>query len=141
MKNATFCIYAVDDDDDDRILIETALKPYSDCEVTFFSDGEALLNELSTSPEDKLPTLILLDLDMPRVNGYEVLESLRTSRALRSIPILVLSGTRDEQTVRRAYELGANAFMSKPNTFLELNGLLQLTHTYWLKTVHTPKNP
>ncbi|MFD2935474.1 response regulator [Spirosoma flavum] len=141
MKNATFCIYAVDDDDDDRVLIETALKAYSDCEVTFFSDGEALLAELSTSPEDKLPTLILLDLDMPRVNGYEVLESLRTSPTLRSIPVLVLSGTRDEQTVRKAYELGANAFMSKPNTFLELNGLLQLTHTYWLKTVHTPKNP
>ncbi|RYF66363.1 MAG: response regulator, partial [Cytophagaceae bacterium] len=66
---------------------------------------------------------------------------LRETRSLRSIPVLVLSGTRDEQTVRKAYELGANAFMSKPNTLLELNSLLQLTYTYWLRTVHTPRNP
>lgn len=136
-----FCIYAVDDDDDDRMLIEAALKPYSDCEVTFFDNGETLLAELSTSTEEKLPHLILLDLDMPLLNGYDVLKALRESPTLRSIPVLVLSGTRNEQTVRKAYELGANAFMSKPNTFLELDGLLRLTHTYWLKTVHTPKNP
>ncbi len=141
MENKQFCIFAVDDDDDDRILIETALKSYSDCTVTFFEDGEELLAKLSEIPEENLPTLILLDIDMPRINGYETLKELRAKPGLRSIPVLVLSGNHDEQAVRKAYELGANTFISKPNTFNELDGLLKLTYQFWLKTAHTPQNP
>ncbi|MDB5239992.1 MAG: response regulator receiver protein [Spirosoma sp.] len=141
MTNKQFCIYAVDDDEDDRYLIKEALKAYSDCAVTFFADAESLLADLLNRPEEKLPALILLDLDMPRVDGYEVLQTLRTNLDLCFIPILVLSATRSEQTVRKAYQLGANTFMSKPNSFSEMSQLLQLMHTYWLKTVHIPANP
>jgi CheY-like chemotaxis protein len=139
--NDQFCIYAVDDDEDDRYLIKEALKSYSDCAVTFFEDGEFLLADLANRPEKKLPALILLDLDMPRVDGYKVLQTLRTNPDLCFIPTLVLSATRSEQTVRKAYQLGANTFMSKPHSFLEMSQLFQLMHTYWLKTVHIPANP
>jgi two-component system response regulator len=141
MENKQFCIYAVDDDEDDRFLIKEALKSYSDCVVTFFDDGESLLLKLSNSPKKNLPSLILLDLDMPRVTGYEVLQTLRANPSLCFIPILVLSATRNEQTVRKAYELGANTFMSKPHSFPGMTQLLQSTYTYWLKTVHIPANP
>jgi CheY-like chemotaxis protein len=141
MENIQFCIYAVDDDEDDRYLVQEVLKSYSDCSVTFFDDGESLLADLLDSPEEKLPALILLDLDMPRVDGYEVLRTLQTNPNLNFIPILVLTATRNEKTVRKAYQLGANTFMSKPSSFKEMTQLLQSMHTYWLKTVHIPKNP
>jgi CheY-like chemotaxis protein len=141
MENIQFCIYAVDDDEDDRYLVEEVLKSYLDCSVTFFDDGESLLADLLDSPEEKLPALILLDLDMPRVDGYEVLRTLQTNPNLNFIPTLVLTATRNEKTVRKAYQLGANTFMSKPNSFKEMTQLLQSMHTYWLKTVHIPKNP
>ncbi|WP_371731980.1 response regulator [Spirosoma sp. KCTC 42546] len=94
MTNRPFCIYA---DDDDRILIEEALKAYSDCEVTFFEDGEKLLAKLLSSPKENLPILVLLDLDMPRINGYEVLQQLRATSAFRSTPVLVLSGSEENR--------------------------------------------
>ncbi|MBC3789203.1 response regulator [Spirosoma utsteinense] len=141
MGNIQFCIYAVDDDEDDRYLIQEALKPYSDCSVTFFNDGESLLDDLLNSPEGKLPALILLDLDMPRVDGYKVLRTLKTNPNLNFIPILVLTATRSEETVHKAYRLGANTFMSKPSSFKEMTQLFQLMYTYWLKTVHIPNNP
>lgn len=141
MKNEQFCIYAVDDDEDDRFLIKEALKSYSDCVVTFFEDGESLLSKLANSPKENLPSLILLDLDMPGVSGYEVLQTLRANPDLCFLPALVLSATRSEQTVRKAYELGANTFMSKPHSFPEMVQLLQSTYSYWLKTVHIPANP
>lgn len=141
MTNNQFCIYAVDDEEDDRYLIKRALETYSDCNVTFYDDGQALLTELSGSLPKDLPSLILLDLDMPLVNGYEVLKALRRTPALRAIPVLVLSGTRDEYTVRTAYELGANSFMSKPDTVKGLDKLFKLTYEYWLKTAHTPRHP
>lgn len=141
LTNNQFCIYAVDDDEDDRYLIKGALETYSDCKVTFYDDGQALLTELSGSLPEALPSLILLDLDMPLVNGYEVLKTLRSTPSLRAIPVLVLSGTRDEYTVRTAYELGANSFVSKPNSVKELDKLFKLIHEYWLKTAHTPRHP
>jgi CheY-like chemotaxis protein len=141
LTNNQFCIYAVDDDDDDQYLIKTALEPYLDCKVTFYDDGQALLSELSASFPKNLPSLILLDLDMPGINGYEVLQTLRRTPSLRAIPVLVLSGTRDEQTVRTAYELGANSFMSKPDSITGLNQLFKVTYEYWLKTAHTPRHP
>jgi CheY-like chemotaxis protein len=136
-----YCIYAVDDDDDDRLLIQRALLPFSDCEVTFFEQGDSLLAELTQHSPDQLPTLVLLDLDMPGMDGYDVLKTLRSNPTFRAIPVLVLSGTRDEYTVRRAYELGANSFMSKPDTISGFERLFKSTYEYWLKTAHTPRHP
>jgi CheY-like chemotaxis protein len=135
-----FCIYAVDDDDDDRFLIQRALLSYSDCAVTFFEQGHSLLAALTQQRPDQLPTLILLDLDMPGMNGYDVLKTIRNNAALRAIPVLVLSGTCDEYTVVRAYELGANSFMSKPDTVSGFETLFQSTYAYWLQTAHTPRH-
>ncbi|GAB4032849.1 response regulator [Spirosoma gilvum] len=141
MDDTKFCIYAVEDDEDDRFLIRKALETYSDCEVTFFEDGEALLANLLASTEKNLPTLILLDLDMPRLDGYQTLETIRAHATLQTIPILILSGNRTEPIVRRAYGLGANSFMSKPSSMAELDRMFKATYDYWLKTAHTPRNP
>lgn len=140
MKCKEFCIYVVDDDDDDRYIISEVLEPYSDCPVTFFIDGESLLADLSDCSQEKLPALILLDLHMPRVDGFEIIQTIRANPDLCFIPILVMSGTRSEQIVRKAYQFGANAFMSKPNSFPEMTELFRSTYNYWLKTVHIPAN-
>nr|WP_246859602.1 response regulator [Spirosoma sp. KCTC 42546] len=65
--------------------------------MTFFEDGEKLLAKLLSSPKENLPILVLLDLDMPRINGYEVLQQLRATSAFRSTPVLVLSGSEENR--------------------------------------------
>ncbi|MCC5613243.1 response regulator [Nostoc sp. CHAB 5834] len=141
MKNNKFRIFVADDDDDDRLLIKTALEPYTDCKVTLFENGHSLLLGLIENFPDGLPTLVLLDLNMPGLNGYEVLSRIRSKPTLQAIPIIVLSGTDDEHAVRKAYTLGANSFMSKPHSVRDFNKLFRVTYEYWLKTARTPFNP
>lgn len=138
LEKSPFCIYVVDDDEEDQLLIKTVFAAYSDCAVTFFSNGEDLLVDLLDCPPGSLPALILLDLDMPRLDGYAVLTAIQANPALKRIHVLVLSGAESVQSVQRAYALGANAFMNKPNTYEALNQLLQATYAYWLQLAKIP---
>jgi len=139
MESRDMSIFIVDDDEDDRLLIRNALLDVcSDTKLVFFSNGEDLLNDLIALRDDKFPMFILLDLNMPTMTGFDVLQALRASDQLRCIPVLVLSGTNYESAIRECYGLGANAFMSKPTSFTELTNMLAITHRFWLNTVRLP---
>ena len=109
-------------------------------------DGEEAIEYLSGAgkyanrEEHPLPELILLDLKMPKVDGFEVLQWLRAQDSLRSIPVLVLTSSEQLKDVNRAYELGANSFLVKPLDFQTMSGAVDLIRTYWLKTTRTPES-
>jgi CheY-like chemotaxis protein len=107
-------------------------------------DGEQAIAYLlgegpySNRAEHPLPDLILLDLKLPRIDGFEVLEWLRSHPSLRSIPVLVLTSSDQMKDVNRAYDLGAIKFLVKPLDFEQFVGTSEVLKKYWLKTARVP---
>lgn len=87
------------------------------------------------------PDLIFLDLNMPRMNGYEVLAELKGDPALCDIPVIILTTSKDEGTVRRAYRSQANSYIVKPVSFDDLVHVASAVAEYWLKIVKLPPKP
>jgi len=105
-------------------------------EVVVVRDGAAALDYLyrrsafaSRSPEP--PGLLLLDLKMPKVDGLEVLQQIKGDRALRTIPIVVLTSSREESDLVRTYGLGVNAYVVKPVVFNEFMGAVKALGKFW----------
>ncbi len=84
--------------------------------------------------------LVLLDLDLPGVDGFEVLRRLRTDERTRPIPVIVVTSSREEKDVRRAYELGANSFVSKSDSPEKTLQKLRLLPVYWLELARPPED-
>lgn len=138
-------ILLADDDTDDCLLIEDAFK---ECELVndfhVVHDGEELLDYLlrrdkyvdpSTSPR---PELILLDLNMPRMDGREALKQIRKDSKLRRIPVIVLTTSQAEEDILQSYDAGANSFISKPGSYEGLVEAMQTLSTFWFQIVKLP---
>src|SRR5439155_12819930 len=117
-------ILLVEDGEDDVLLIRKAFaRAYLDNPMHVVKDGEEAVAYLSgegqyaNRAEHPLPSLILLDLKMPRMDGFQVLEWLRAQPGIRGIPVVVLTTSDLMQDVNRAYTLGANSFLVKPMDF------------------------
>jgi len=105
------------------------------------ADGVQAMAYLRQEPpfEDAIrPGLILLDLNLPRVDGREVLQTVKSDPELRRIPVCVMSTSRQESDVRRSYDLHANSYISKPVTIAPLIEILTQLRNYWLRTVLLP---
>jgi len=137
-------LYA-DDDAEDRMLVKDAWdESHVANKMAFVEDGEELMdylhrrgkyNELANS---RLPGLILLDLNMPRKDGREALKEIKADPVLRSIPIVVLTTSKAEEDIFRAYDLGVNSFIVKPVTFQSLVDLTVMLNRYWFEIVELP---
>jgi CheY-like chemotaxis protein len=136
-----------DDDEDDRDLTRDALEDVKYInEMEFVVDGQDLLDYLRSSgpyasPATEghaRPSLILLDLNMPRKDGREALAEIKSDRDLRSIPVVVLTTSSDDQDIRSAYDLGANSYITKPVTGTKLHTVLATMAEYWTEVVVLP---
>lgn len=123
-------VWIVDDDPDDQYFSELAFKRLvPSIGIKLLNDGEELLPALSQSTQR--PSLVILDLNMPRLNGLETLAQLRSTPAFEDIPVIVLttsSGTEDQQL---AAQLGANGFLTKPPSMDLLIGLFKRILEDW----------
>jgi two-component system, response regulator len=138
-------IVMAEDDADDRLLVKDALEECQwNVDLRFVENGEELLDYLlrqgkyRRSEESPRPRLILLDLNMPRKDGREVLREIRGHAELRRIPVVVLTTSRADTDIERVYELGANSFISKPVQFDGLVNVMRMLGQYWFKTVELP---
>lgn len=137
-------ILMADDDADDRMMAADAMaEARVSNPLVFVEDGKELLDCLLGSgdyAEDKppLPGLILLDLNMPRVDGREALTRIKEHPELRRIPIVVLTTSEAEQDVFDSYELGVNSFITKPVTYQGLVEVMRGIEQYWLEIVCLP---
>jgi DNA-binding response OmpR family regulator len=86
------------------------------------------------------PNLILLDLNMPGKNGFEVLRDLKAHEGLRKIPVVILTSSQDKRDVSRGYNIGANSIMLKPLSFDEMANAMQSLCEYWFALVQLPKS-
>lgn len=87
------------------------------------------------------PSMVLLDLKMPKVDGLEVLRQVKGDEQLKSIPVIMLTSSQDERDVRESYRLGANAYVVKPVEFRRFAYVLQHLETFWLDINHPPHEP
>jgi two-component system response regulator len=127
-------VLLVEDNPDDVELTLRALKrSHLLNPVRVARDGaEALEILFGAGPRPTLPRVILLDLKLPRVNGLEVLERIRREESTRTLPVIILSSSREEPDVKRAYELGANSYIVKPVEFERFVAAVGEVGTYWL---------
>lgn len=134
-------LFVADDDEDDRTLLEEAFSEINpDLRLEFAIDGADLVEQLSgVSAGDKL--VVVTDLMMPGIGGFDTIRNLRGNPRYRSVPIIVLSTSNAERDVDLSYDLGANSVFSKPSTFQELLDIAQIIHNYWLDIAQVPKIP
>jgi CheY-like chemotaxis protein len=110
-------ILLVEDDADDRMLFSDALNELgSDTKLKTATHCEDGIDSL-IKPQDELPDVVVLDINMPGKNGLECLEDIRNHSRLRKIPVVILSTTKDEGVIKDAYSKGANFYISKPSSF------------------------
>ena len=138
-------ILMVDDDKDDRMMAEKALRKNRVINpIHFLMDGEELMDYLRrkgkyTDPaESPRPCFILLDLNMPKMDGRKALLFVKSDPELKNIPVVVLSTSSAEEDIMRSYNLGANSFITKPVTFDGLVTTMESLKNYWLEIVDLP---
>ncbi len=143
---ASQVILLAEDLDDDILLIRKALQRAGiDNPLHIVRDGEQAIHYLAGigkySARDvyPLPELLLLDLKMPRADGFEVLQWVRSRPALRSLIIIVLTVSEDIRDANRAYELGASSFLVKPMDFQNSTALADLIRTHWPLSTRAPE--
>lgn len=137
-------LYA-DDDPEDRMLVMDAWRESRVAnELDLVEDGEQLMDYLyrrngyARLVDSPLPGMILLDLNMPKKDGREALQEIKADPALRRVPIVVLTTSKAEEDIFRAYDLGVNSFIVKPVTFKSLVDVIQTLGKYWLEIVELP---
>jgi DNA-binding response OmpR family regulator len=86
-----------------------------------------------------MPTLVILDLDLEGSEGYQALSWIRGQRRLRNLPVVVLSRRKSQMDMKRAYDLGANSYLTTPESSAELVELVRVIERYWLTLNHTPR--
>ncbi|WP_373184698.1 response regulator [Halopseudomonas sp.] len=138
-------ILVVDDDEDDCMLVREAFaESRPESTLGFVHDGEQLMDYLlrKTPYEDRvrypMPDLILLDLNMPRMDGREALCAIKCHSQLRRLPVIVLTTSSACEDVAQSYDDGANSFITKPSSFSELCRLVRMLGDYWLELVSLP---
>lgn len=138
-------ILMADDDPDDRELTREALEASRIRNpLHFVSDGEELMEYLrrtgryQKADSAPRPGLILLDLNMPRMDGREALGLIKSDPELRAIPTVILTTSSADEDVYRSYSLGANSFITKPVTFDGLVGVVRALGAYWFEIVDLP---
>jgi CheY-like chemotaxis protein len=141
-------ILVCDDDEDDRMLTQQALEDaHIANDLRFVEDGEQLLDYLHQRGEfagetgaAPRPGLILLDLNMPKMDGREALQRIKSDATLLDIPVVVLTTSNVDADVIQSYQLGVNSFITKPVTFSGLVEAMNVLGRYWLEIVELPPN-
>ena len=140
-----FSVLVVEDDSTDALMIRRAFKKANLVNPLHLVDnGDAAVEYLSGKPpyDDRarhpLPSLVLLDLKLPRRSGLEVLAWLRQQPGLRRIPVVVLTSSTETSDVRKAYDLGCNSYLVKPVHFDGLLDAVKAIGVYWLMMNRCP---
>ena len=133
-------ILLVDDSEDDVDATKRAFRRANLCNPIHHEyNGQAALEYLH-SRRDQQPCMILLDLNMPGIDGRRVLEHIKHDPELRQIPVIILTTSSDERDVKSCYELGANTYIQKPVDFDGLIDAIKRLKEYWFEIAILPKS-
>lgn len=142
MKNKSVILIA-DDDSDDCYLIRLA---FEDCKIdnpiVFLKNGLEVVDYMKQHEEiieEKSVGLIILDLNMPKMDGRETLSNLKSNPFWRKVPVIVMTTSSVNEDVDRCYDLGANSYITKPNSYEGLNDTIKTMVKLWLDYARLPR--
>jgi chemotaxis family two-component system response regulator Rcp1 len=146
MKNV-HSILLVEDNPADVQITQRALRASTfPSQLLIVRDGEEAVDYLlrrgpfADDPAWRRPDLVLLDLNLPRLTGRQVLEHIRSTPALRTVPVVILTTSRRQEDVQEMYAAGANTYIEKPCDFNRFVDVLQTIQRYWLETALLPSS-
>lgn len=138
-------ILIADDDAQDAMLVRMAAqKAALGLRLESVTDGEQAIDYLlgraryADRRSHPFPSMMLLDLKMPRLSGFDVLDFVRREPELRQLPVVIFSSSDDPKDIKRAYDAGANSYLCKPHSSDDLSALLKALEEYWCKFNHFP---
>ena len=139
MKGKEIHILLVEDNEGDIVLAREALKEARiKNRITVITDGEKALEYLFCNDNNRKPDLILLDMNLPKANGLEVLAKIKADEALKIIPVVMLTTSTSEQDVLDAYRNYVNCYINKPIDLEEFIVVIRNIENFWLNTVKLP---
>lgn len=142
MQPATINILIVDDNSTDLMIMREALSDTRlNATLHVANNGEAamkFLRRVGEHAKAPRPDLILLDLNMPRKNGHEVLTEIKNDRGLLRIPVVILTTSQAEEDISRAYAAHANCYIRKPVDFESFEKVMEIIEQFWFNTVTLP---
>jgi len=146
MHDNSIIILMADDDQEDQMLTKDAFEVCKFAnELRFVNDGQELLDYLlhqgqyADPSQAPRPGIILLDLNMPKKDGREALQEIKSHPDLKEIPIVVLTTSENEKDVHETYTLGANSYITKPVSFEKLVTVMKVLSEYWFDVVRLPQ--
>lgn len=129
-------LYIDDNPHDAQLLFRTLEKQQITSKYFLLKDGEEALEFFFGQPADNSslpwPKVVLLDIKLPKVNGFEVLEKLKSDNTTKKIPVIIFTSSNERQDLEQAYQLGANSYLVKPDKYQKLKELVQYLGKYWL---------
>jgi two-component system response regulator len=142
MMNKKDFVLMADDDMDDKNMLQVLFEERKyETDIEFVNNGLELicyLNEIKNNRTRRYPNYILLDLNMPKMDGRQALVEIKNNPLYKKIPIIVFSTTNNQVEIKRCYELGANTYVVKPPSYNELLQTIDVINKYWLKTAEKP---
>ena len=130
LRVPTTSVWVIDDDEDDRLIIQSAFKEIDrPISVLTFTDGDQVLPNLAHC--DQLPRLILLDINMTRLNGFDTLQQLRSIPKFSHLPVVMLTTSSDASDRQQSLALGANQCLTKPASYRQLVALIRKLTEQW----------
>jgi CheY-like chemotaxis protein len=134
-------ILIAEDDIDDRMLLQTAFEETGiKYRIEFVGNGCEVLDFLHKEERNSYPRFILLDLNMPKKDGRETLKEIKLHPIFKKIPVVIFTTTKNESEVSRCYELGANSYVVKPDSFESLVRIMTALCNYWFSTAVVPQS-
>jgi two-component system, chemotaxis family, response regulator Rcp1 len=142
-KSKTFEILLIEDNPADARLISEAFKGFRiPSNLSLVRDGELAVEYLRRQKDFNAaprPDIIILDLNLPKKNGFEILEEIRKEEQLKRIPIIVLSNSDAEQDIMKSYNLNANCYITKPSGLDDFIDTIMSIENFWLNVAKLPR--
>ncbi len=136
-RNASILI--CDDDEDDLYLVKSVFNDTKFSNQTvYLKNGIELLDYLQNQKNETAVGLVLLDLNMPKMDGREALKIIKSNPEFRRIPVIILTTSNSPQDIHQCYELGANCFITKPSSYEGLNDAIKTLSKFWFELSHLP---
>ena len=143
MSRRKHLILAADDNPTDRRILQEAFRDVDGTvDVHFVEDGAELLDYLRQGGQHaatRAPSLVLLDLTMPRIDGKKALEAIKTDPRLRPIPVIVLTGSQELSDICGVYDRGGATYVLKPGNFEDLVRIVGTVCEFWFRTARLPE--